>query len=191
MTITEESRHHLVSKAQEVLGTEAAMTLAEHLPPGGWADVATRHDLDALEIRMDLRFDVIGERFKGLDPKFDSIDERFTHADERFDERFKSLDLRFDALDERLSHVDGRFGERFKSLDLRFDALDERFRNVDGRFDERFKGQDFKMEAMEHRLTGVIYQSATAQTRAFIMALISTLIAFSGIGLAAVQLALR
>ena len=166
MTITEESRHHLVSKAQEVLGTEAAMTLAEHLPPGGWADVATRHDLDALEIRMDLRFDAIGERFKGLDPKFESIDERFTHADERFD-------------------------ERFKSLDLRFDALDERFRNVDGRFDERFKGQDFKMEAMEHRLTGVIYQSATAQTRAFIMALISTLIAFSGIGLAAVQLALR
>lgn len=155
VTITEESRHHLVSKAQEVLGTEAAMTLAEHLPPGGWADVATRHDLDALEIRMDLRFAAIDERFKGLDPKFDSID------------------------------------ERFKSLDLRFDALDERFRNVDGRFDERFKGQDFKMEAMEHRLTGVIYQSATAQTRAFIMALISTLIAFSGIGLAAVQLALR
>jgi hypothetical protein len=48
MTVTESARHHLVSSLEESLGQEAAMTLAELLPPSGWSDVATRHDLDVL-----------------------------------------------------------------------------------------------------------------------------------------------
>ena len=49
MTITEESRHHLYRKLEEVLGPEQATTLMEHLPPIGWADVATRHDLNGAQ----------------------------------------------------------------------------------------------------------------------------------------------
>ncbi len=48
MAISEESRHHLYLRLEEVLGPEEAATLMEHLPPVGWADVATKRDLDAL-----------------------------------------------------------------------------------------------------------------------------------------------
>ncbi len=47
MAISEESRYHLYQRLEEVLGVEEAATLMEHLPPVGWADVATKRDLDA------------------------------------------------------------------------------------------------------------------------------------------------
>jgi hypothetical protein len=67
MAISEESRHHLYLRLEEVLGTEEATTLMEHLPPVGWADVATKRDLDILaaatkrdidDLRTDLKRDV-------------------------------------------------------------------------------------------------------------------------------------
>jgi hypothetical protein len=48
MAISEESRHHLYLRLEEVLGSEEAATLMEHLPPVGWADVATKRDIEAL-----------------------------------------------------------------------------------------------------------------------------------------------
>jgi hypothetical protein len=48
MAIDERSRHILFQKLEEVLGSEEATTLMEHLPPVGWADVATKRDLDQL-----------------------------------------------------------------------------------------------------------------------------------------------
>jgi hypothetical protein len=50
MAITEESRHQLYQRLEEVLGREQATTLMEHLPPVGWADVATKRDLDSLSV---------------------------------------------------------------------------------------------------------------------------------------------
>jgi len=56
MAITEKSRHHLYQRLEEALGSEEAAVLMEHLPPVGWADVATKRDLDNLHdrIRVDL-----------------------------------------------------------------------------------------------------------------------------------------
>ncbi len=56
MALDERSRHELFLRLEEVLGPRPAETLMELMPPVGWADVATKRDLDALEQRMDLRF---------------------------------------------------------------------------------------------------------------------------------------
>jgi hypothetical protein len=47
MAISEEARHALYNRLRAVLGDREAATLMEHLPPIGWADVATKHDVDA------------------------------------------------------------------------------------------------------------------------------------------------
>jgi hypothetical protein len=60
MAIDEGSRHRMYLKLEEVLGAEEAETLMEHLPPVGWADVATKRDLDHLrvELALELRGDM-------------------------------------------------------------------------------------------------------------------------------------
>jgi hypothetical protein len=45
MTITEEERHDLFEWLRGNMGPERAATLMAHLPPVGWADVATKEDL--------------------------------------------------------------------------------------------------------------------------------------------------
>lgn len=52
MAISEQSRHELYRRLEETLGSDAAATLMEHLPPVGWADVATKRDLEVLEQRL-------------------------------------------------------------------------------------------------------------------------------------------
>ena len=48
MAIDERARHQLYLRLEQHLGPEAATTLMEHLPPTGWAEVATKRDLDHL-----------------------------------------------------------------------------------------------------------------------------------------------
>jgi len=67
MAITEEERFRLQQVLVEALGEREAATLMEHLLPVGWADVATRRDLDQLEERMDLRFGSLEGRIGSLE----------------------------------------------------------------------------------------------------------------------------
>jgi len=46
MAVTESERYELYQVLVEKLGAEGAQTLMEHLPPAGWSEVATKHDLD-------------------------------------------------------------------------------------------------------------------------------------------------
>src|SRR5947208_11420740 len=48
MAVDEAARHRLHDRLEQVLGVEEATILMAHLPPVGWADVATKRDLDAL-----------------------------------------------------------------------------------------------------------------------------------------------
>ncbi len=91
MAISEESRHHLYQRLEEVLGLKEAAVLMEHLPPVGWADVATKRDLDALEGRMEMRFTHVEERFTGVDCRFDGVDRRLDRLDERLAGQFREF----------------------------------------------------------------------------------------------------
>lgn len=62
MAVTERTRHELHEALVELMGPEQAETMMEHLPPVGWADVATTADLDHLEQRMNLRLEGLEER---------------------------------------------------------------------------------------------------------------------------------
>lgn len=57
MAITEESRYQLFQRLEELLGPEKVATLMELLPPVGWADVATKRDLDQLAATLGERID--------------------------------------------------------------------------------------------------------------------------------------
>src|SRR5688572_9850626 len=70
MTISDHSRHLLYQRLEEVLGPDDAATLMEHLPPVGWADVATKRDLDHLgvvlrseiaQLRAEFKAEFVGE----------------------------------------------------------------------------------------------------------------------------------
>src|SRR5258706_463128 len=50
------------------------------LPQVGWADVATKRDLDALEERMSLRFELVDQRFEALDQWFEASEHKLMAA---------------------------------------------------------------------------------------------------------------
>lgn len=52
MAIDEGPRHRLYQRLDEVLGSHEATTLMGLLPPVGWADVATKQDLNILRTEM-------------------------------------------------------------------------------------------------------------------------------------------
>lgn len=84
MSITNEDRYDLQAKANHVVGRKEGTTLMELLPPVGWADVATKRDLDQLEARLIAQFE---RRFVGIDHRFVGIDQRFVGIDQRFETR--------------------------------------------------------------------------------------------------------
>jgi hypothetical protein len=83
MTVDERSRLQLAEALKRVLGDDEGITMMELLPPVGWADVATKHDLLALESRVDLRFDAVDLRFDSVDLRFENLEHRFDAKLER------------------------------------------------------------------------------------------------------------
>ena len=78
--VDERSRHQLYVTLETLMGHEEVDTMMRLLPPVGWADVATKQDLLALEERLDLRFEALDHRFEALDHRFatkDDLDARF------------------------------------------------------------------------------------------------------------------
>jgi hypothetical protein len=83
MAITEDDRLRMQRTLRRLMGERDAVTLMEHLPPVGWADVATRRDLDHLHEQMEARFEAIDARFEAIDARFEAIDARFEATEPR------------------------------------------------------------------------------------------------------------
>ena len=49
---SERRRHQLYEEVKEVLSVDSADELMAYLPPVGWADVATKSDLEMLRLEM-------------------------------------------------------------------------------------------------------------------------------------------
>jgi hypothetical protein len=64
MSITEAQRHELHPRLEEVLGSDEASVLMEHLPPVGWADVATKQDLEHLRAATQQDIEHLGDRIE-------------------------------------------------------------------------------------------------------------------------------
>jgi hypothetical protein len=73
MAVDERGRLQLAEAAKRAFGDDAGITLMELLPPVGWADVATKQDLLALEARLDARFVPLEARMGKVEDKLDEI----------------------------------------------------------------------------------------------------------------------
>lgn len=81
MAIDERRRLELADAVKRTLGDEAGLTLMEMLPPVGWADVATKQDLDALRVatKQDLAREV-GALRSEMNQRFEALEHKLTGA---------------------------------------------------------------------------------------------------------------
>ncbi len=195
MPISEAERHLMYLALEEALGKEGADALMSHLPPVGWADVATRSDLDhvreqltarieMLEVRTDARFDQVDSRFREMEGRFDRIDRRLDEMDRRFDQvdsRFAQIDRHFEQIDSRFAQIDRHFEQidsRFAQIDRHFEQIDSRFAQIDDRFESQERQLSLAMDAGFSKMSAQLHKDLAAQTRttlAFVSVLLGVL----------------
>jgi len=76
MTISATARLEMFGGLQKSLGEAVANTLIEHLPPGGWFDVARTGDFDRIEIRLDKLDNRIDKLEARLDDRIDTLTQK-------------------------------------------------------------------------------------------------------------------
>jgi len=99
----ERARTVLHQRMDEAIGPEAADTLMEHLPPTGWADVATKHDLDSTSalLRAELHAEIAGLRTElhdGLAEVRTEMRDGLAEVRTEMHDGFARVDVRFAAL---------------------------------------------------------------------------------------------
>ena len=92
MTISETARLDMLSGLRTHVGEAVANTLMEHLPPGGWYDVARTGDFDRIETRIDKLEARLDDRIDKLEIRFDKLEARFDKLEARIDK----LEIRID-----------------------------------------------------------------------------------------------
>ena len=91
MTISETARLDMLSGLRTHVGEAVANTLMEHLPPGGWYDIARTGDIDRIEIRLNR-----------LEQRFDKLEVRIDRLEARLDDRIDKLEARIDGLAQKI-----------------------------------------------------------------------------------------
>lgn len=102
MTISETARLDMLSGLRTHVGEAVANTLMEHLPPGGWYDVARTGDFDRIETRIDKLEARLDDRIDKLEIRFDKLEVRIDKLEARLDDRIDKLEARLDGLTQRI-----------------------------------------------------------------------------------------
>jgi hypothetical protein len=98
--VDERARHELFQAVHDRLGRDHADTLMSLLPPVGWADVATRQDVERHEAATARDF----QRQRGdLDEFKVTIRREMAELEARMIIRFEKVDERFEALEHKLT----------------------------------------------------------------------------------------
>ncbi|MGH9269248.1 MAG: hypothetical protein ACRD0D_13875 [Acidimicrobiales bacterium] len=172
MAIDERSRHELHLQLEQVLGPEAATTLMEHLPPVGWADVATKRDLDQLRAATKGDLDQLRAATKG------DLDQLRAEVGQlRIDTKKDFGQLRADTK---------------KDLDqLRADTKKD-LAGVRSEIEHLEKELRLQLDASEQRLLATLRKDlisqTNAQTRAMILTMTTSILGVAGIAFAAARL---
>jgi DNA repair exonuclease SbcCD ATPase subunit len=85
----------MLSGLRTHVGEAVANTLMEHLPPGGWYDVARTGDFDRIETRID-------KLEARLDDRIDKLEARIDKLEARLDDRIDKLEARIDGLTQKI-----------------------------------------------------------------------------------------
>ena len=102
MAISETARLDMLSGLRTHVGEAVANTLMEHLPPGGWYDVARTGDFDRIETRIDKLEARIDDRIDKLEIRIDKLEARFDKLEARIDNLEARLDDRIDKLAQKI-----------------------------------------------------------------------------------------
>lgn len=132
MAITEQSRKQLYDGLEEVLGEERATTLMEHLPPVGWADVATKQDLEHLRVATKQDLEHLRVATKSDIEAVRTDVENLRLATKKDIENLRlatTADIEHvrTYLSAELAHTGAVTERRFVEIDRRFDSLGEIF----------------------------------------------------------------
>lgn len=92
MTITEQERHDLYERLQERLGMPEAQTLMQYLPLAGFAELATKSDLNALGSSLRAEINAVDA----------SLRAEMRHGFEVTDMKFAAMDLKMEAMEHRI-----------------------------------------------------------------------------------------
>jgi hypothetical protein len=114
MVINEGNRHRLYRRLEEILGPQEATILMEHLPPVGWADVATKSDIEGL--RAATKSDIEGLRLSTTS-EFGSVRSDLEGFRNELKSDIENLSLRMDA---GRHEILGRMERELRLLTWRF-----------------------------------------------------------------------
>jgi len=88
MAISDTARLDMLAGLRTHVGEAVANTLIEHLPPGGWYDVARTADID----RLDARFDRLDARVDKLETRIDKLESRIDKLEARINELAQKIE---------------------------------------------------------------------------------------------------
>jgi hypothetical protein len=190
MSISEADRHQLVRLLSEAITPRGAALLMEHLPPVGWAEVATKRDLDALAALTKRDLDAHAALTKK------DLDAHAALTKKDLDAHARSFTA---ALQEQGASLRAEMAEQGASLRAEMAGQGASFRaemaeqGASLRSDiavlaERFEATDAKIDASRYEVLATLRQDMLQQTRTFVLANVAGIFTAVGLAFAAAKL---